>query len=74
MVTERYYAIWWRNIFRGGFQKVGTATEKARVPVWVLTLGTDNKWKPDERSSLDLAARESIEHRYKGYPEKKFDG
>jgi len=30
------------------FQRVGTATEKA----WVLTLGTDNKWKPDERSSL----------------------
>ena len=29
------------------FQRVGTATEKATVSVWVLTLGTDNKWKPE---------------------------
>jgi len=24
------------------FQRVGTATEKARVPAWVLTQGTEN--------------------------------
>jgi len=39
------------------FQKVGIATEKP----WVLILGTDNKWKPDERSSLDLGAKENME-------------
>ena len=30
------------------FQRVGTTTEKTRVPAWVLTLGTDKKWKPDK--------------------------
>jgi len=30
------------------FHRVGTATEKSWVPAWVLTLGTDHKWKPDE--------------------------
>ena len=29
----------------------------------------DNKWKPDERSSLGLGARESMENRYEGSPE-----
>jgi len=29
------------------FQRVGTATEKARVPGWVLTLGRDKKLKPE---------------------------
>jgi len=53
------------------FQRVGIATEKARVPACVLTLGTDNKWKPDERSSLGLGARESMEKRYEGSPEEK---
>jgi len=53
------------------FQRLGTATEKARVPVWVLTLGTDNKWKPDERSSLCLGAKESMENRYEGSPEER---
>jgi len=48
------------------FQREGTATVKAWVPAWVLTLGTDNKWKPDERSSLGLGARESMENRYEG--------
>ena len=48
------------------FQRVGTATEKARVPVWVLTLGTD-KWKPDEQISLGLGAKES----YEGSPEER---
>jgi len=41
------------------FQRVGTATEKTRVPAWVLTPGTDNEWKQDERSSQGLGARES---------------
>jgi len=53
------------------FQWVGTATEKARVSAWVLTLGTVNKWKPDERSSLGLGARESMENRYEGFPEER---
>jgi len=53
------------------FQIVETATEKTRVPAWVLTLGTDNKWKPDERSSLGLGAKESMENRYEGYPEER---
>jgi hypothetical protein len=46
------------------FQRVGTETENTRVPVWVLTLGTDNKWKSDEQSSLGLGAKESMENRY----------
>ena len=50
------------------FQRVGTATGKAGVPAWVITLGTDNKWKPDEQSSLGLGAREGMENRYKGPP------
>ena len=29
------------------FQRVGSATEKGQLPAWVLTLGTDNKGKPD---------------------------
>jgi len=29
------------------FQRLGTAAEKARLPAGVLTLGTDNKCKPD---------------------------
>jgi len=51
------------------FQRVGTATEKSRVPAWVLTMGTDNKWKRDERSSLGLGAKESMDNRYEGSPE-----
>jgi len=51
------------------FQRVGKATEKARVPAWDLTLGTDNKWKPDERRSLRLGDKESMENRYEGSPE-----
>jgi len=38
------------------FRWVGTA--------WVLSLGTDNKWKPDERSCLGLGAKDSMENRY----------
>jgi len=54
------------------FQRMGIATEKARVPVSVLTLGTDNKWKTDERSSLGLGAKESMEKRkYEGSPEER---
>jgi len=52
-------------------QRVGTATEKARVSASVLTLETDNKWKPYERSSLDFGAKESTENRYEGSPEER---
>ena len=55
------------------FQRVGTATEKARVPVWVFTLGTDNKWKPDKRISLGLGARENMEIGMKVLWKKEFD-
>ena len=41
------------------------------VPVWVLTLGTDNTWKPDEWSSLRLVSKESMENRYEGSPEER---
>jgi len=51
-------------------QRVWTATEKARVPSWVLTpLRTDNNWKLDEQSSLGLGAKESMDNRYEGSPE-----
>ena len=53
------------------FQRVATATEKVRVSAWVLTLRTDNKWKPDERSSLDLGDKESMENRYEGSTEER---
>ena len=55
---------------QGVNSRVGTATEKARVPVWVLTVGA-NKWKPGERIPLGLGARESMEDRYKGSPEER---
>ena len=55
------------------FQIVGTTTEKARISAWVLTLGTHKKWKPDERISLGLGARESMENRYEGPQKKEFD-
>jgi len=51
------------------FQRVGTTTEKARLPAWVVTLETDNKWKPDEWSYLGLGAKESMENRYDGSSE-----
>ena len=45
------------------FQRVGTT--------WVLSLGTDSKWKPDERSSLGLVHRENMENRYDGSLEER---
>ena len=53
------------------FQTVGTATEKARVPAWVLTLRTDNKWKPDERNSLGLGSSGIMDNIYEGSPEER---
>jgi len=53
------------------FQRVGTATEKARVAAWVLNLWTGNKWKSDGRSFLILGARESMENRYDSSPEER---
>ena len=52
-------------------QRVGTAIEKARVPAWVLILGTDKKWKPDKQSTPGLGARESMENRYQGSLEER---
>ena len=57
----------------GEFQWVRTATEKAWVPVWVLTLGTDNNWKPDEWSSPGLGTKESMEIDMKVLKKKEFD-
>jgi len=53
------------------FQRVGTAVEKTWIPAWVLTLGADNKWKPDKQSSLSLGARVSMENRYESSPEER---
>ena len=50
----------------GEFQRVRTAAEILRVPAWVLTLEIDSKWKPDERISQGLGARESMKNRYDG--------
>jgi len=44
---------------------------KTRMPAYVLTLGTDNKWKPDEWSPLGLGAWESMANRYESSPEEK---
>jgi len=41
------------------------------MSAWVLTLGTDRKWKADERSPLGLRAKEIMENRYEGSPEER---
>ena len=43
------------------------ATEKARVPGFVLTLGTESKSEPDNRNCLSCLAGVSIECKYAGY-------
>ena len=43
------------------FHKVGAATEKARVPAFVLTLGTESKSEPDDRSCMGCLAGVNIE-------------
>ena len=53
------------------FQRIGTATEKSWVPSWVLTPGTNNKWKPDERNSSGLDGKESMGNRCEGSPEER---
>jgi len=53
------------------FLRVDKATERARVPTWFMTLGTDNKWNPDERSILGFGGRESMENRSDGSPEER---
>ena len=45
------------------FHRVGAATEKARVPAFVITLGTESKSEPDDRSCLGCLAGVSIEWR-----------
>ena len=42
------------------------ATEKDRVPAFVLTLGTESKPEPDDRSCLGCLAGVSIECKYAG--------
>jgi len=51
------------------FQIVGTTTENARIPAWVLTLDTENKWKLGEWDYLALGAKESMANIYEGSPE-----
>ena len=60
MVTERNYATWWLNMFREWISKSRGSNWKSTSPSMSLTLETDNKWKPDERSSLGLDAKESM--------------
>ena len=68
MVRERNYAL---TNSGSEFQRVGTPSEKTSTPAWVLTLGTDSKWKPYDWTTLDLDARESIENRYEVSPEER---
>ena len=49
---------------RGVNSRVGAATEK--VPAFVLTLRTESKSEPDERSCLGCLAGVSIECKYAG--------
>jgi len=49
----------------------GSEFQRVETAIWVLTLGIDHKWKQDERSSLVLCAKESLENRYEGSPEEK---
>ena len=46
--------------------RVGAATEKALVPMFVLTLGTKNKLELDDRSCLRRLAGVSSECKYAG--------
>ena len=48
------------------FHRVGAATEKARVPAFVLTLGTESKSEPDDRNCQGCLAGVSIECKYAG--------
>ena len=48
------------------FHKVGAETEKAPVPALVLTMGTESKSEPDDRSCLGCLAGVSIECKYAG--------
>ena len=52
------------------FQWVGTVTEKARVPAWVLSVRSD-RWEPDKRSTLDLSDTESMENKYGASPSER---
>ena len=48
------------------FHRVGAASEKARVSAFVLTMGTESKLEPDDRSCLGCLAGASIECKYAG--------
>ena len=58
---------------RSEFQKVGIATEKARVPASGFTLGTDSKWKPDERNLLGWVLNKAWQIDTKFFPKKELD-
>jgi len=62
MVTKRNYAISWRNMFMEWVSKSRDSNWKSTSAHMNLILGTDNKWKPYEQSSLGLDARESMEN------------
>jgi len=71
MVTERILLFDDLTCSESEFQRVGTATEKEQVPAWVVTLGTDNKWKPNDWSYLGLGAKDSMENRHERFPEER---
>ena len=50
MVTERNYAIWWLNMFRGWIPKSRDSNWQSTSPSMSFNpLGTENNWKSDER-------------------------
>ena len=71
MLMEINYPIWWLNMFMEWIPKSMVSTWKIMSPSMSLTLGTDNKWKPHERSSLGLRDKESMENRHEGSPEER---
>ena len=71
MVTERNYryAVWWLHMFREWIPKSRERTWKSSS--LSMSFNPGNKWKPDEWSSLDFGAKESVENRYESSPEEK---
>jgi len=42
------------------FQMVMERNYAEKVPAWVLMLGTNSKWKPDEWSTLGFSGRKNL--------------
>ena len=74
MVTKRNYAISWRNMFMEWVSKSRDSNWKSTSAHMNLILGTDNKWKSDERSSLSLGAKKARKIDMKVLQKKEFDG